>query len=61
MDHRKITAVLIAVIFIFTVIPVSAAGDAGQYKQNSKKAAGLQIRSAAHGRFDIFCDAARII
>ena len=26
MDHRKITAVLIAVIFIFTVIPVSAAG-----------------------------------
>ena len=25
MDHRKITAVLIAVIFIFTVIPVSAA------------------------------------
>lgn len=26
MDHRKITATLIAVIFIFTVIPVSAAG-----------------------------------
>lgn len=26
MNHRKITAALIAVIFIFTVIPVSAAG-----------------------------------